>query len=253
MVSEVAGLYNPIVNDLIVGWRYAWSHFLSNWRFLAVVFAGVLSAAVLLALAPIYASAMTDLGLSYRLEKDLSTSREQIARVDTYLLQINDPVDQERRAAVDLVTGERVGWLGVDEQVIITERSVRLFASFEEYPLFSDPFESSEDVRQDKFYGRRGVDGIAVDENGIINRIGPFTVIDRLDGKPIRQPWGAFVHTVSNLRQDTELIEGNWPDSGNTQSFEFVLRWMEAPCCHWRLHQTRCRCHTYGLSARSAV
>lgn len=223
MVSEVAGLYNPIVNDLIVGWRYAWSHFLSNWRFLAVVFAGVLSAAVLLALAPIYASAMTDLGLSYRLEKDMSTTREQIARVDTYLLQINDPVDQERRAAVDLVTQERVGWLGVDEEVIVTERSVRLFASFEEYPLFSDPFESTEDARQDKFYGKRGVDGIAVDENGIVDRIGPFSVIDRLDGEPIRQPWGAFVHTVSNLRQDTKLIEGNWPDSSNTQGFEFVL------------------------------
>ena len=56
MVPEVTGLYNPIVNDLIVGWRYAWSHFLSNWRFLAVVFAGVMSAAVLLALAPIYLS-----------------------------------------------------------------------------------------------------------------------------------------------------------------------------------------------------
>ena len=211
------------MNDLIVGWRYAWSHFLSNWRFLAVVFAGVMSAAVLLALAPIYAASMTDLGLSYRLEKDLSTTREQIARVDTYLLQINDPVDIERRAAVDLITQERVGWLGNDEEVIVTERSVRLFASFEDYPLFTDPFESSEKARQDKFYGKRGIDGIAVDENGIVDRIGPFTVIDRLDGEPIRQPWGAFVHTVSNLRADTRLIEGNWPDPESTENFEFVL------------------------------
>ena len=182
-----------------------------------------MSAAVLLALAPIYAASMTDLGLSYRLEKDLSTTREQIARVDTYLLQINDPVDIERRAAVDLITQERVGWLGNDEEVIVTERSVRLFASFEDYPLFTDPFESSEKARQDKFYGKRGIDGIAVDENGIVDRIGPFTVIDRLDGEPIRQPWGAFVHTVSNLRADTRLIEGNWPDPESTENFEFVL------------------------------
>ncbi len=223
MASEGGGLYNPIVNDLIVGWRYAWSHFLSNWRFLAVVFAGVMSAAVLLALAPIYAASMTDLGLSYRLEKDLSTTREQIARVDTFLLQINDPIDIERRAAVDLVTQERVGWLGNDEEVIVTERSVRLFASFENYPLLIDPFESSKKARQDKFYGKRGIDGIAVDENGIVNRLGPFTVVDRLDGEPIRQPWGAFVHTVSNLREDTRLIEGRWPDPENTENFEFVL------------------------------
>ena len=222
MVPEVTGLYNPIVNDLIVGWRYAWSHFLSNWRFLAVVFAGVMSAAVLLALAPIYAASMTDLGLSYRLEKDLATTREQIARVDTFLLQINDPIDIERRAAVDLVTQERVGWLGNDEEVIVTERSIRLFASFEDYPLFTDPFKTDA-ATDDKIYGKRGADGIAVDENGIVNRIGPFAVTERLDGKPVRQPWGAFVHTVSNLRQDTRLIEGSWPSSTNTENFEFVL------------------------------
>ena len=157
MVPEVMGLYNPIVNDLIVGWRYAWSHFLSNWRFLAVVFAGVMSAAVLLALAPIYAASMTDLGLSYRLEKDLATTREQIARVDTFLLQINDPIDIERRAAVDLVTQERVGWLGNDEEVIVTERSIRLFASFEDYPLFTDPFKTDA-ATDDKIYGKRGAD-----------------------------------------------------------------------------------------------
>ncbi|MDG1840511.1 MAG: ABC transporter permease [Dehalococcoidia bacterium] len=223
MVSEDVGLYNPIVNDLIVGWRYAWSHFLSNWRFLAVVFAGVMSAAVLLALAPIYAASMTDLGLSYRLERDLATTREQVARVDTFLLQINDPVDLERRAAVDLVTQERVGWLGNDEQVIVTERSVRLFASFTDYPLLTDPFERSGNTGDDARYGERGADGIAVDENGIVNRLGPFTVTQRLDGEPVRQPWGAFVHTTSNLRQDTRLMEGAWPDPEKTENFEFVL------------------------------
>ena len=73
IVRGVTDRYNLTVKELFSGWRYAWSNFLSNWQFLSVVGIGVLVASILLAVGPIYASAMTDLGLRYRLNTGLET------------------------------------------------------------------------------------------------------------------------------------------------------------------------------------
>ena len=116
IVRGVTDRYNLTVKELFSGWRYAWSNFLSNWQFLSVVGIGVLVASILLAVGPIYASAMTDLGLRYRLNTGLETTREQIARSDTYLLQINDAADSAMRDTIDVITAERIGWLGTDEE-----------------------------------------------------------------------------------------------------------------------------------------
>ena len=166
IVRGVTDRYNLTVKELFSGWRYAWSNFLSNWQFLSVVGVGVLVASILLAVGPIYASAMTDLGLRYRLNTGLETTREQIARSDTYLLQINDAADSAMRDTIDVITAERIGWLGTQEEVITTERSVRLFLTFPDYPLLIDPFtDPNNTANNEKTIKEKRPDGITIYED----------------------------------------------------------------------------------------
>jgi hypothetical protein len=220
----VTGRYNLAVKELFSGWRYAWSNFLSNWQFLSVVGIGVLVASILLAVGPIYASAMTDLGLRYRLNTGLETTREQIARSDTYLLQINDAADSAMRDTIDVITAERIGWLGTQEEVITTERSVRLFLTFPDYPLLVDPFtDPNNAIENEKTIKEKRPDGITIYEDRSYSRIGPLTVTERIDGEPVRQPWGAFLHTISSLKEHADLVEGDWPSVKEGRASEFVL------------------------------
>ena len=224
IVCGVTDRYNLTVKELFSGWRYAWSNFLSNWQFLSVVGIGVLVASILLAVGPIYASAMTDLGLRYRLNTGLETTREQIARSDTYLLQINDAADSAMRETIDVITAERIGWLGTQEEVITAERSVRLFLTFPDYPLLIDPFADPDNaVDNEKTIKEKRPDGITIYEDRSYSRIGPLTVTERIGGEPVRQPWGAFLHTISSLKEHADLVEGNWPSVEEGRSSEFVL------------------------------
>jgi|GEM_PF-1588863 len=224
IVRGVTGRYNLAVKELFSGWRYAWSNFLSNWQFLSVVGVGVLVASILLAVGPIYASAMTDLGLRYRLNTGLETTREQIARSDTYLLQINDAADSAMRETIDVITAERIGWLGTQEEVITSERSVRLFLTFPDYPLLIDPFADPDNaVGNEKTIKEKRPDGITIYEDRSYSRIGPLTVTERIGGEPVRQPWGAFLHTISSLTEHADLVEGDWPSVNEGRASEFVL------------------------------
>ena len=59
------------MSDFLAGWRFALRRLSAGWRFVAVSALGVLVASTLLAIGPIYSTAMSDLGLAFRLGREL--------------------------------------------------------------------------------------------------------------------------------------------------------------------------------------
>ena len=164
------------VAELFAGWRFALLRLTAQWRLLALLAFGVLLAATLLAAAPVYADAMSALGLRFRLERELSGGVERVAFVAVDGLGVDDPVDRRRRAAIDAVTEAHVGWLA--PELVTEERSRPLLASF-------PAFEQSPPLR------RRPV-------------VAP-------EDAPFRQPWVAYLYALSELEEHVEVTAGRLP------------------------------------------
>ncbi len=100
------------MGDLLAGWRFAVRRLLANGRLMLVAALGVLVAATLLAVTPIYAAAMSDLGLRFRLERQLPRPSDHLAYIEVDRLLLGNPADRARRDALERVLEARVGWLG---------------------------------------------------------------------------------------------------------------------------------------------
>lgn len=177
------------MNELFSGWWFALLRLAANWRLMLVAALGVVVAATLLAVGPIYALSMSDLGLRHRLERGLAEPRDQVAYLEYGGLRIGDAVDVSRIDVMRQITRARAGWLGVGEEVVEEQHSSRLDLAF---PAFAD----------------------RVPEE-------PLTVTE-FAADPPRQHWGAFIYALSNLDRTVEVTEGRLPDSSATVT-EVVL------------------------------
>ncbi|MCK9495081.1 MAG: FtsX-like permease family protein [Dehalococcoidia bacterium] len=175
------------MTDFLAGWRFALRRLRAGWRFMLVAAVGVLVASTLLAITPIYASAMSDLGLAFRLGRELPTVEERGTFLDADGLRLGDTVGQSAVAAMDAVTEARVGWLGDD--AISEDRSQRFDISF---PGFDAPEE-------------------------------PVAVPEDASGEPVRQPWGGYLFHLGGFEEHVEVVEGRLPEGADTA--EVVLPW----------------------------
>ena len=115
------------MGELFAGWRFIPQRVMSSWRLLSVTAVGVLVAAALLAAAPLYATALSDLGLQFRLGRALDETRLNTIEVGNLLP--GDARDVAKREAVNAIFDARVGWLGPER--LVEERSGRLLLDFE--------------------------------------------------------------------------------------------------------------------------
>ncbi|MDA0270049.1 MAG: FtsX-like permease family protein [Chloroflexi bacterium] len=168
-----------MISDLLAGWRFALRRLAASWRFMLVAALGVLVAATLLAMTPIYAAAMSDLGLRFRLDRELDTPERRLAEIVMPAALIGDSVAREQRAAVDAITRARVGWLG--DGLLTESRSQRFDVSF---PDFDDG--------------------------------GPTEVIEvpAGTGEPVRQRWGGYLYVLGGMETRVEVVEGRMPSDG---------------------------------------
>ena len=114
--------------QLFAGWRVAVRRFRANWQLMLLVGVGALLATTLLASAPIYTAALSDIGLRFRLERGLDDDRERVAFVSVDDLPLGDPVALAQREGVDAITEARVGRLG--DEVLVEDRSAQLGLRF---------------------------------------------------------------------------------------------------------------------------
>ena len=114
------------MDELFAGWRLVPPRLRSSWRLLSVTAVGVLVAAALLAAVPLYSSALSELGLRFRLQRGLGESRLNSVAVEQLFL--GDAADLARRRSIDAVFDARVGWLG--EERLVEERSPPLSLDF---------------------------------------------------------------------------------------------------------------------------
>src|SRR5690606_23292264 len=138
------------MTDFLAGWRFALRRLRAGWRFMLVAAAGVLVASTLLAITPIYAAAMSDLGLSFRLGRELPTLEERATYLDADGLRFGDTGSQTALAAADALTEARIRWLA--EGVFAEHRSQRFNLSFPGFEAPAEPVEvptsAEEPVRQ---------------------------------------------------------------------------------------------------------
>lgn len=173
------------MTDFLAGWRFALRRLRAGWRFMLVAAIGVLVAATLLAIAPIYASAMSDLGLSFRLGRELPTVDERLTYLSVEGRRFGDAAGASSLEAMDAITRARIGWLG---DTLTEDRSQRFDVSFPGY-------EVPEEV-------------VAVPEGA---------------AEPVRQPWGGYLFQLADFEDHVEIVEGRLPsDSGVA---EVVLPW----------------------------
>ncbi len=166
------------MNELLAGWWFALLRLRASWRLMAVAALGVVVAATLLAVAPIYAQSMSDLGLRFRLERGLPTASDRATWLEVDHLLIGDPVDVQTREAIDRVTAARVGWLAAGGETITEERSGRLDLGFV------------------------GYEAQAPEQ--------PVAVTGQ-PAQPVRQNWGAFLYSLSNFEQHVHVTAGRLP------------------------------------------
>lgn len=114
----------------MTGWFLVRHRMRAHWRLLLASGLGVLLAATLLGAVPTYTDAMADLGLRFRLDRGLPDPRQRILYLDIDNSTLGDPADVQRRAALDIVTEARIGWLG--DRLVTEERSQRLTARVEQ-------------------------------------------------------------------------------------------------------------------------
>ena len=89
---------------------------------------GALLATTLLATAPIYTDAMSDVGLRFRLDRELDRPSERVPSLAVDRLRLADPVQLAQTRAFEEVTEARVGWLG--HEVLTEQRSDPLTLRF---------------------------------------------------------------------------------------------------------------------------
>jgi putative transcriptional regulator len=118
------------VGQLLGGWRIALRRFRTNWLLMLLVGVGALLATTLLAAAPIYTQALSDIGLRFRLERGLDEQAARVAFVSAEGLPLGDAVANVQRESIDAITAARVGWLG--DGVLVEERSRALALGFAE-------------------------------------------------------------------------------------------------------------------------
>ena len=119
-----------LVGRILTGWFLVRHRMRAHWRLLLASGLGVLLAATLLGAVPTYSDAMADLGLRFRLDRGLPDPRQRILYLDIDNSTLGDPADAQRRAALDTVTGARIGWLG--DGLVTEDRSQRLTARLEQ-------------------------------------------------------------------------------------------------------------------------
>ncbi len=174
------------MGDLFAGWRFALQRLTANWRLMLVAAAGVLVAATLLAATPIYAASMTDLGLHFRLERQLPRPADRVGYLEVGRLLLGDPVDRARRDALTRIAEARVGWLGT---IVTEDRSPSLDLSFVGHEAEAPPRPTAVTARQPE---------------------------------PLRQRWRAYVSTVTDLERNVEVTEGRLPGTSSA-GIEVVL------------------------------
>ena len=162
------------MTDLFAGWRFAMRRLRAGWRFMSVAAVGVLVAATLLAITPIYASTMSDMGLRFRLDDQLSNVGARLTYIEVDQLRLGDPVDRETARAMDEITEARLGWLAAD--VLTEDRSQRV------------------DVW---FVGNESPEA-------------PVAVTERA-AEPLRQDWGGFLYHLAGWEQHVSVVEGRMP------------------------------------------
>lgn len=163
------------MGDLFAGWRFGLRRLAANWRLMLVAAVGVLVAATLLAATPIYAAAMTDLGLQFRLERQLPTPAERAGYIEVDRLLLGSPADRARREALARIAEARVGWLGA---IVTEDRTPALDLSFVGHEASAPPRPAAVATRQPE---------------------------------PPRQPWIAHLATVTGFEQHVEVVEGRLP------------------------------------------
>lgn len=95
---------------------------------MALLAAGALLATTLLAAAPVYTDAMTDVGLVFRIEHELDEPRRRVPNLYADRLRLADPVQLAQTRGFAQVTEARVGWLG--DEVLVEQRTDPLTAEF---------------------------------------------------------------------------------------------------------------------------
>ena len=116
------------MGELFSIWRFALRRFAANWPLMLLVGAGALLATTLLAAAPIYTDTMSDIGLRFRLERELDEPRDRAISLYAERLRLGDPVQLAQTRAFAAVTEARVGWMG--PELLVEQRSDPLGVSF---------------------------------------------------------------------------------------------------------------------------
>ena len=116
------------MGELFSVWRFALRRFAANWPLMLLVGAGALLATTLLAAAPIYTDTMSDIGLRFRLERELDAPRERVIGLYADRLRLGDPVQLAQTRAFAEITEARVGWMG--PELLVEQRSDPLQVSF---------------------------------------------------------------------------------------------------------------------------
>ena len=116
------------MGELFSVWRFALRRFAANWPLMLLVGAGALLATTLLATAPIYTDTMSDIGLRFRLDRELDKPSERAVGLYADRLRLGDPVQLAQTRAFREVTEARVGWLG--PEILVEQRSDPMVISF---------------------------------------------------------------------------------------------------------------------------
>ena len=116
------------MGELFSIWQFALRRFAASWPLMLLLAVGALLATTLLATAPIYTDAMSDVGLRYRLDRELDRPRERVPDLSVDRLRLADPVQLAQTRAFEAVTEARVGWLGAE--VLTEQRSDPLTLRF---------------------------------------------------------------------------------------------------------------------------
>ncbi len=116
------------MGELFSVWRFALRRFAANWPLMLLVGAGALLATTLLAAAPIYTDTMSDIGLRFRLDRELDKPSERAVGLYADRLRLGDPVQLAQTRAFREVTEARVGWLG--PEILVEQRSNPMVVNF---------------------------------------------------------------------------------------------------------------------------
>ncbi len=207
------------MGELFAGWRFVPRRMWSSWRLLLVTAVGVLVAGALLAAVPIYSTALSDMGLQFRLVRTLDDSL--LNTIDVGGLTAGDGVDVARRTAVNDVFDARVAWLG--EGRLVEERSGKLNLYFDDSELLAARAEAAAAEATDGDAAAsddgaaagesEGTEAVAEDAEDEIVKV----EVAGTDGSvAVHQNWNAFIYRLSDFERHVTVTDGRMPnlDSG---------------------------------------